>query len=312
MTRGAVVILLFSLAGGLPAAAQDSAACKGPGGPMRFLASGLSPWRTGPNGVGRMNLVGRPNPSATEVQVYRERYPATYLGDSTKATAHRNVGTAYVVVLHGTLVVDHGADLDFSKAVAYGPWSFLVMAAAEPYYVWSRGPVEIQVEAVGPVHPGPIPRQGGSDWAMNPTFAAAPSRAAPPESPPEPANGLGEWQTTPRGGTMHLAGSTPASPTELVAARHFWLPAGVQDSTKLVFHFHYGTELITVLCGTVRYGEGSRVDYAKALEYGPGSFIENPAGNPHFEWFPGALEAQVDFIGGSGAVPLDPSTGQPK
>ena len=88
MKLGPVVALLFSLAVGLPAAAQDSVACKGPGGPERFLASGLSPWRTGPSGVARMNLVGRTNPSATEVQVYRERYPATFLGDSTKATAH--------------------------------------------------------------------------------------------------------------------------------------------------------------------------------------------------------------------------------
>ena len=184
------------------------------------------------------------------------------------------------------------------------------MAPAEPYYVWSRGPVEIQVEAVGPPHPGPIPRQT-SDWATAPTFAAASSRTAPPESPPAPANGLGEWTPTKTGGTMHLAGSTPPSPTELVAARYFWvIPA--MDSSKLVYHFHYGTELVTVICGTVRYGEGSRVDYAKALDYGPGSFIENPAGNPHFEWFPGPLEAQVDFIGSSGAAPLDPTTGQPK
>ncbi len=119
-----VVTLLFSLAVGLPAAAQDSAACKGPGGPERFLASGLSPWRTAPSGVARMNLVGRTNPSATEVQVYRERYPATFLGDSTKATAHRNVGTAYIIVLHGTLVVDQEAQVDFiggSGAVPLDP-----------------------------------------------------------------------------------------------------------------------------------------------------------------------------------------------
>src|SRR5208283_5129325 len=96
--------LLWACAGGLPLAAQDSVACQGPGGPMRFLASQLSPWRTGPTGVARMNLVGGPNASATQVVVYRERYPATFLGDSTKATVHRNVGTAYIIVLQGTLV----------------------------------------------------------------------------------------------------------------------------------------------------------------------------------------------------------------
>ncbi len=279
---------------------------------MRFLASGLSSWHTGPTGVARMNLVGPPHPSATEVLAYRERYPATYLADSTKAAVHRNVGTAYVLVLQGTLVVGHGADVDFAKAVAYGPRSFIMMAAGEPYYVWSRGPVEVQVEAVGPPHPGPIPREGGGDWATTPTFPAASSRTPPPASQPAPANGLTEWEPTRFGGHMRLVGSTPASPTELTASRYYYPPTFVQDSTKLIYHFHYGTELVTILCGTLMYGEGNHVDYVKALDYGPGSFLENTAGNPHFEWFRGGAEAEVDFIGSGAAVPLDPTTGQPK
>jgi hypothetical protein len=313
MGRRAVAAFLLTVAAAMPLAAQaDSVACKGPGGPMRFLASGLSPWRTGPTGVARMNLVGHPHPSATQVVVYRERYPAKFLADSTKAAVHRNVGTAYIMVLHGTLVVGRGGDVDFAKAAAYGPGSFLVIAAAEPYYVWSRGPVEIQVEAVGPPHPGPIPREGGSDWWQTPTFPAEASPTAPVESPPAPANGLTDWQPTKSGGHMRLFASTPASPTELVAARHYWMPPAMQDSAHLTYHFHYGTELITVLCGTVAFGEGNHVDYSKSKDYGPGSFIENPAGNPHFEWFRGPLEAEVDVIGGPGAVPLDPTTGQPK
>ena len=99
MIRSAVVVALLACSGVLPLAAQDSVACKEPGGPMRFLASELSPWRTGPSGVARMNLVGHSPPYATEVRVYRERYPATFLGDSTKAPVHRTVGTAYILVL---------------------------------------------------------------------------------------------------------------------------------------------------------------------------------------------------------------------
>jgi hypothetical protein len=313
MGRGTGVALLLVLVGGLPLTAQDSAACKGPGGPMRFLASGLSSWRTGPGGVARMNLVGHAHPLPTEVVAYRERYPATYLADSSKATVHRNVGSAYIQVMQGTLVVGKGTDVDFAKAVAYGSRSFVVIAAGEPYYVWSRGPVEIQVEGVGPPRPGPIPREGGRDVSQDPTFPAETSQAAPPESPPAPANGLAEWEATPSGGgRMHLFGSTPASRTELTASRYYWLPPVLQDSSKLIYHFHYGTELITVLCGTVVFGEGNRVDYAKEKDYGPGSFIENTAGNPHFEWFRGPLEVQVDFIGSGEAVPLDPVTGQPK
>jgi uncharacterized RmlC-like cupin family protein len=99
---------------------------------------------------------------------------------------------------------------------------------------------------------------------------------------------------------------------EFSAGRLLIMPPAMQDSANLTYHFHFGTEIITMICGTISYGQGSRVDYAKAADYGPGSFIENPAGNPHFEWARGALEAEVDFIGGPGAVPLDPNTGQPK
>jgi hypothetical protein len=308
---GAGAVAVAAMAG--PLAAQDSVACKGPGGPTRFLASGLSSWHTGPSGVARMNLVGHDHPLPTEVVAYRERYPATYLSDSTKATVHHNVGTAYIQVMQGTLVVGKGADVDFTKAVAYGPRSFVVIAAGEPYYVWSRGPMEIQVEGVGPPRPGPIPRQGGRDVSQDPTFAPQTSATAPADSPPAPAEGLAAWEATPNGGgRMHLFGSTPPSRTELTASRYYWLPPTLQDSSKLIYHFHYGTELITVLCGTVVFGEGNHVDYAKSKDYGPGSFIENTAGNPHFEWFRGPLEVQVDFIGSGEAVPLDPVTGQPK
>jgi hypothetical protein len=312
MIRITVAALLWVFVGAIPLAAQqDSAACKMPAGPVHFLASALSPWLTGPSGVARMNLVGHANPSATEVVVYRERYPATYLADSTKAVVQKNVGSMYILVLKGTLVVGRGANADFSNLAAYGPWSFVAIAAAEPHYVWSRGAVEIQVEAIGPPHPGPI--LGGTDLGMMPTFPAASSQKAPPDAPPAPANGLGDWQMNPRGsGHMRLAGSTPASPTELSAGRLLIMPPAMQDSVNPTYHFHYGTELITVICGTIAYGQGSRVDYSKAVDYGPGSFIENPAGNSHFEWARGPLESEVDFIGGPGAVPLDPNTGQPK
>ena len=43
-----------------------------------------------------------------------------------------------------------------------------------------------------------------------------------------------------------------------------------------------------------------------------GSFIENPAGSKHFEWFEGQVEAQVESIGALGAISLDPATGQPR
>jgi hypothetical protein len=112
------------------------------------------------------------------------------------------------------------------------------------------------------------------------------------------------------GGRMPLVESRPTSPTELVAFRIYYVPPFLQDSVKPLYHYHFGTEHITILCGTLFYGEGNHVDRSKAKAYGPGSFVENPAGNPHFEWFRGTVEAEVEFIGPGTAVPLDPATGQ--
>jgi hypothetical protein len=314
MTRLALTVTIVAIAATAPLRGQDSVACKGAqSGPTNFLASGLSPWRTGPDGVARMNLVGRTDPSPTELVAYRERYPAAYLGDSTKVTVHRNVGTAHILVLHGTLVVGHGPNVDYARAAAYGPGSFVVLAAGDPYFVWSRGPLEIQVEGVGQPRIGPLPRAHASGQPISPTLPAAIAQNPTPDSPPAPANGLGEWQSIAvGGGRMPLVESHPTSPTELVAFRIYYVPPFMQDSTKPVYHYHFGTEHITILCGTLMYGEGDRVDLSKAKAYGPGSFIENPGGNPHFEWFRGTVESEVEFIGPGSAVALDPFTGKPQ
>ena len=87
-------------------------------------------------------------------------------------------------------------------------------------------------------------------------------------------------------------------------------PAG--DTTRIIYHYHFGTEHITILKGTLWFAIGERVDRSKAKAYGPGSFIENPAGAKHFEWFEGQVEAQVESIGALGAISLDPATGQPR
>jgi hypothetical protein len=157
-----------------------------------------------------------------------------------------------------------------------------------------------------------LPRLGNGNDADVPTFPESRSNVAPADSAPAPANGLAAWTVTATGGHMRLVEATPPSTTALISYRHFWLPPVMQDSTKPAFHFHPGTELVTILCGTVVYGEASHVDYSKAHDYGPGSFLENPAGNPHFEWFRGPLEIEMEYIGAPGATQLDPQTGQVK
>ena len=110
---------------------------------------------------------------------------------------------------------------------------------------------------------------------------------------------------------MSLVGGNPPSPTELIAFRIHYPPKLFADSTRITYHYHFGTEHITVLHGTLYLGFGDHVDRTKAKAYGPGSFIEITAGTPHFEWF-GEVEAHVEAIGPLSAVPLDPATGQPR
>jgi hypothetical protein len=111
---------------------------------------------------------------------------------------------------------------------------------------------------------------------------------------------------------MNLAGGRPPSSTELVAFRiHF--PARLSaDTTRVTYHYHFGTEHITILKGTLYFAIGERVDRSQAKAYGPGSFIENPSGAKHFEWFGGEVVAHIEAVGSLGAISLDPATGQPR
>jgi hypothetical protein len=104
----------------------------------------------------------------------------------------------------------------------------------------------------------------------------------------------------------------PPSSTELVAAR-LRIPGRIGgDTTRITYHYHFGSEHITILKGKMYFAIGERLDKSKAKLYGPGSFIENPAGSKHFEWFPEDVEAHIESVGALGAINLDPQTGQPK
>ena len=109
----------------------------------------------------------------------------------------------------------------------------------------------------------------------------------------EPTAGLKEWRVSPSGAArMDLV--TGDSPTSMNAFRIRY-PAGMPTDTGS--HYHLGTEHIVILRGTLYFAYGSEVDVSKAKPYGPGDFIEIPAGTPHFEWMVGEVEAHVTHIG---------------
>src|SRR5437868_6431197 len=93
-----------------------------PDAPASYLASAFSEWKTGPDGVARMNLVGD-SANPTGLSAFRLRYPANY--DSTRAQIHFHMGTEHILVLKGTLMVGFGEQVDYGAAKSYAAEGFV-------------------------------------------------------------------------------------------------------------------------------------------------------------------------------------------
>jgi quercetin dioxygenase-like cupin family protein len=279
-----------------------------PDAPASYLASAFSDWKTGSDGVARMNLVGD-STNATGLSTFRLRYPANY--DSTKATVHFHMGTEHILVLKGTLMVGFGEQVDFASAKSYGAEGFVVIPSGRPHYHYARGETIIQVEVIGPSVTVAYPR-------IQRPIGAPPLPPPAVDSTHVRANGLPEWLVSPNGSArMNLAGGLsdgrPATTTELITYRtHRPTQRVPWDSVRMIYHYHFGTEHITVIRGTVYFAIGEKADKNTAKAYGPGSFIENPSGAKHYEFFPYESVTQVSAVGSPGAIPLDPATGQPQ
>lgn len=73
------------------------------------------------------------------------------------------------------------------------------------------------------------------------------------------------------------------------------LPANV----KIMPHSHPTENIVTVLSGTLLYGEGDKFDAAKLKSYPAGSFIVETPNSPHFMTAKGAVVFQVSVPGKS-------------
>ncbi len=280
-----------------------------PDAPTGFIASAFVDWKTGPDGVQRMNLVGD-STSPTGLSAFRLRYPANVGKDSTAALVHFHMGTQQILVLKGTLVVGFGDQVNYASAKEYQAEGFVVIPSGRPHYHWTRGETEIQVSSLGPSTTVAWPR-------ITRPLGANPPPAPPVDSTHVRANGLPAWLPSPNGSArMNLAGGMsegrPATTTELITYRTHRPTQRVPfDSVRMIYHYHFGTEHITVIRGTVYFAIGEKADRYTAKAYGPGSFLENPSGAKHYEFFPYESMTQVTAIGSLGAITLDPATGQP-
>jgi quercetin dioxygenase-like cupin family protein len=181
--------------------------------------------------------------------------------------------------------VGFGEQVDYASAKSYNAGGFVVIPSGRPHYHWTRGETEIQVEAIGPSATVALPK------IQRPIGAPVPPPPAV-DSTHVRANGLPEWLVSPNGSArMNLAGGLsdgrPATTTELITYRTHRPTQRIPfDSVRMIYHYHFGTEHITVIKGTVYFAIGEKADRYKAKAYGPGSFIENPSGAKHFEFFP--------------------------
>lgn len=120
------------------------------------------------------------------------------------------------------------------------------------------------------------------------------------QTPASQPAGLKPWNVRPNGiKQMPLAGGKGV--TDLTTFRMFY-PADFQTDRQP--HVHFGTEHGYVISGAIWLGFGSCLEPDKAVRYGPGSFFEIPAGQPHFEWFEAPLEIQVSAVGPMNAAPV--------
>src|SRR3989442_9638018 len=77
----------------------------------------------------------------------------------------------------------------------------------------------------------------------------------------------------------------------------FILRVRYQPTTKAMPHSHPADVLVTVISGTLLYGEGEKFDQKKMKEYPAGSFFVIRANVPHYEAAKGVMEFQAHGTG---------------
>ena len=72
-------------------------------------------------------------------------------------------------------------------------------------------------------------------------------------------------------------------------------------------HIHSGVEMITVVSGAFNIGHGDELDRAATTLLNAGSFVEMPAGHPHFAWTGAETVVQIHGPGPFDITYMDPA-----
>ena len=158
-TRAQLCLLaLFSVCITTPAHAQDTAG--------NVFHDGESlPWGELSNGVRMLPLYGDPSADGELFAFRLEVHPGFNMGP------HTHPVTEHMTVLSGRFFVGLGETMDKEAARAYGPGSYIAIAADEPAYMWVEEVTVVQVHGVGPFStefveppdsPRPAPARAGN------------------------------------------------------------------------------------------------------------------------------------------------------
>lgn len=115
------------------------------------------PWGELNNGVRMLPLYGDPSADGELFAFRLEVHPGFNMGP------HTHPVTEHLTVLSGRFFVGLGNTMDKEAARAYGPGSYIAIAADEPAYMWVEEVTVVQIHGVGPfttqfVEPPPHPR----------------------------------------------------------------------------------------------------------------------------------------------------------
>ncbi len=144
-----IALAFLALPVALPLSAQHASSGAGDGNVL--LDAPAIPYKEIAPGVERAILYGNPG---AEGQPFAFRLR---IAESFEMGPHTHPVPEHMTVLSGRFFVGIGEVMERSRAVEYGPGSYVVVDAGVPAYMWAEGPTVVQVHGVGPLQTVPVP-----------------------------------------------------------------------------------------------------------------------------------------------------------
>jgi mannose-6-phosphate isomerase-like protein (cupin superfamily) len=198
----------------LPLAAQEMETKTGAGSGNVLLTGTEIPYEEIAPGVERALLHGNPAGDG-EPFAFRLRVTGTF-----QMEPHTHPVPEHMTVLSGRLFVGIGEVMDRSRAVEYGPGSYVMINADVPAYMWTQGTTVVQIHGVGPLRTVFVPKRDPLPSPCSGPWHRVPKDERPAGSAgPEPINGPPAKLRTPPVRSRGRRRSSPMSWGGAVAPR---------------------------------------------------------------------------------------------